>query len=1302
MKFTDNVDPMTTPSAVWEIVKNGVANNPYNIINLDYRGYFMQRESGENAHMWRCSDNGGGTNSWGAIALTYAEGGWQLNTNITGDNNHIGPWNFGTKGNSLNDEFASNRASGSTYYDIYAIPRLEYYKNQSGSFNNNQDVSGLIVNNECVNANVQWLGSPTYAAYGFEFFNKTFDSYQVIKNLPAGYYRLTVQGYDRNTDDVATYGKEDAIKQAYLYAGSVSVLMKGIYDDASDTQLNGGTDEVESNGKYMPKMPATAQKYFEAGKYINELYVYHTGGDLRVGVKKDANGGNDWVYVDNFTLTHVASSPTVQMDFTSSIVNPSFEDDFTGWENTSMKTQNNNSFVGKQGTYYAEIFNINQTFGISQQVQNLPAGFYVVSANAYQHGSYYQDWPTLRAGDKKVNVLSNSDTYYVAAQLQNAGNLSVGFGGRASGNSNWATVDDFHVVYYPTLPDVTAETGAMNADVLATLTSAKTTYDGAKTVDNFNAFQNANMAAKVSEKIYTDISAAIDAQVTADQDKLNKVSQGVKDAYNSYIQTIRDKRTYNTVEEAQAELTDAFAHVIRTQTGGVDMTGFITNPSFETNSSTGWSLYTPSSGGDVGVMENSGDTYRADGGHGTYLLNVWNNNNDEKWAEQTITDLPNGTYKIQALLASDADVTINLSGNGLTNEVKTANPKTQFADFSVDAPVSDGTLRIRVSTTSWFKADNFRLTYLSLENSEEVKERVRSTLNNVEVQIATTNVYNKAAWQELNTEYAEGSFTADEITKLNSTNNSNDTRYSSGYARVLLSAWNVNGSAATNNSTLYINNWSSEGNTDGSLMTKPFFESWVSSGNIPQEVLTNEVTDLIPEAKYAVSMLVRVQHGTDELKPITLQAGEGETVDITKGVNVNNATNYKWGTFTAYGTADAEGKLLLTINVPESSNVSWLSFKHVNVLPVDEANYLLNGDFEDRYFEQEETGVASDRAIYKPVGWNIEYVGDENDMTIMNSGDKAANNFNDKLGKLATGGNNTLFYRGRWGTTTDLIYSQEITLPVGTYILSCDAWKGGLGGNGEIFIDETLKALDGNQDAWRKLSMEYTLSETKTVKVGFKITHTAANEDAKFIGFDNFKLQNVATMKIAEGKYSTFCAPFDVELPEGILAYQADKKDDGSSVKLTDISIEGRLLPAGTAVIIRQENGVEIDKAFYGKSSISDTKCTTGNLVGNLTDRSIPAGSYVLQTKEGVQKFYKVQNNSKGNLNRCYLQMESSASEVRIADLDDDPTSIDQVQRDNGQNATYYTIDGIQLTTPQKGICIVRQADGTAKKVYVK
>ncbi len=151
---------------------------------------------------------------------------------------------------------------------------------------------------------------------------------------------------------------------------------------------------------------------------------------------------------------------------------------------------------------------------------------------------------------------------------------------------------------------------------------------------------------------------------------------------------------------------------------------------------------------------------------------------------------------------------------------------------------------------------------------------------------------------------------------------------------MLLSAWTVNDVQCKDFATsLYINTWSVEGETDGSEFKVPFFEYWTGDDqSLGATTLTATQTGLSAGLKYDVTAWIRVRAKNGYTAPtygITLDVNGGEAVDVAAGEQVG-ASQFFLAEYTATGVADEDGVLKIHINVAADNNISWLSFKNVN------------------------------------------------------------------------------------------------------------------------------------------------------------------------------------------------------------------------------------------------------------------------------------------------------------------------------------------------------------------------------------
>lgn len=132
--------------------------------------------------------------------------------------------------------------------------------------------------------------------------------------------------------------------------------------------------------------------------------------------------------------------------------------------------------------------------------------------------------------------------------------------------------------------------------------------------------------------------------------------------------------------------------------------------------------------------------------------------------------------------------------------------------------------------------------------------------------------------------------------------------------------WKIEGG-----NTFQINTWSTEGDTDGSGMTTPFFEDWIGKGtNAANATISHTANHLVPGI-YEVSGLIRVLNEAGGAAPsgAALYANEGST-NACAGTP---CTNGVYGTYTVKGTVGTDGVLTFGIKVA-NANFNWLSFKN--------------------------------------------------------------------------------------------------------------------------------------------------------------------------------------------------------------------------------------------------------------------------------------------------------------------------------------------------------------------------------------
>ncbi len=175
-------------------------------------------------------------------------------------------------------------------------------------------------------------------------------------------------------------------------------------------------------------------------------------------------------------------------------------------------------------------------------------------------------------------------------------------------------------------------------------------------------------------------------------------------------------------------------------------------------------------------------------------------------------------------------------------------------------------------------------------------------------------------------------------------------------------------------------------------------------------------------------------------------------------------------------------------------------------------------------------------------------------------------------------------------------------------------------------------------------------------------------------------------MAVTSAKYATFCAPFEVNVPEGITAYTADGVKANGGIVLTETST----IPANTPVILSSASAV-----MTVVSGIpTEGTPAYGALVGTYEATEAPAGSYVLQNQDGKVGFYKVADPVSVGANRCYLVSTNDAKAFYLEA--DDATAINGINAEITDSNAIYNIAGQRVSKAGKGIYIV----GGKKVIY--
>lgn len=175
------------------------------------------------------------------------------------------------------------------------------------------------------------------------------------------------------------------------------------------------------------------------------------------------------------------------------------------------------------------------------------------------------------------------------------------------------------------------------------------------------------------------------------------------------------------------------------------------------------------------------------------------------------------------------------------------------------------------------------------------------------------------------------------------------------------------------------------------------------------------------------------------------------------------------------------------------------------------------------------------------------------------------------------------------------------------------------------------------------------------------------------------------TRSTATGKYGTVCLPYNATV-EGAKLYEAAVNDAKNEVILTEVNGN---VEAGKAYIYQAT--ADAQTFSYADEANMVKAPAAGALTGVFAQQQATAGTYVLQTKDGEQKFFKVAEGQEPTLKayRAYLDVETTSAAKALTISFGNPTAVDAVKALTEDNAVIYDLTGKRLAKLQRGVNIV-------------
>lgn len=773
-----------------------------------------------------------------------------------------------------------------------------------------------------------------------------------------------------------------------------ATLTNGIYSFASQEFGKYFNDLYMDNGTSTPRWlfletEEGSGKYYMTTDGIN--YLTSDGAGKELINSTTPTDASIWTVVSKANRITAMASATIDnpVDATFLLADPNLgrnNTKYSDWKWTFPNGENRNNF-GDNTNFVVECYHKQFTFKQTLAAGTVPAGVYSMTAQGFyrQDGSDNNHLPVFFLNDE-------TQTFPIRGAAAE-GNMTAASTSFKSGNY---TIDPIYV----RIEDTNAfEVGAKletNENLWCIWDNFQLKYYGDRTVAEVRlaAFVDAYKTALAEAQAFTESSMFADAWtalqgvITANTLDLNDSGLSESDLTTATTNLNAAIAAANTAV-AQKTTYDAAVTAIGSNTN-VDLTSLLTNAGFESGNTTGWA-------NDGSITANAQDNTSYDNKQGTWYAERWHVAGTID-INQTLTCLPAGIYQIEAYMYSDTnDAKLYLNSENVS--VSTS------AKYKVIAEITDkGSIKFGASctltTSTWICVDDFKLTYLgsindltytlatgkmgtdksaaqttaettflaaktfanykaliaaiadaeiSAANYAKLKaaiDKAQDVLdkNNFVTAAATTALSNEistatSAWTDVT--YTDAQATA-EIATLGTAVSVWHAIASEGKAGAFMtSAWGKDSENWWDG--YYINTWSTEGDTDGSGFSVPFFEYYTDGNkNLSAKTMTATLSG-IPNGWYDVELWARVQRRSDadfnsDNTMITMSVNDGTAVSIMSNTSNNVGTGtsvMRLGQYTARGKV-TDGTLTLSINVKLGANVHWLCWRDVKYTKVEE------------------------------------------------------------------------------------------------------------------------------------------------------------------------------------------------------------------------------------------------------------------------------------------------------------------------------------------------------------------------------
>jgi hypothetical protein len=1076
------------------------------------------------------------------------------------------------------------------------------------------------------------------------------------------------------------------------------------------------TDDTQSYSWYVEAKEAleSAIAAFTAAKPNYDALVAEIAYAKTIGVDEKT--------ADEFAATNQSTAETVVVNTQNlkvaeyTHIKETYTEDATlgTWTEDFAEDLNGEGYVDNGPTYWNEWGTNTRT---ANQTVTLPAGEYAISCIArgqvgtfghmyYKIGTDETTVDFIMKGNRGRGVDTNKEANFSGDGTYTCNNEGFGWeyryltfkltqeteveiGVSAKFTSQWVSI------YAPNLFTTEASVKALRLAEIA---------------EAINNVPTGNMYKDVKSRLDAKVAAANNASANNTKDELTAILNELNDAiaaanasiaeYEEISKYLATSQTnfdgdYSTISTAitngdYEHEADGIAAVkvlrntyaTASMSDNTDLTALIDNNDFELGNTKYWTVVNSS---DTGVRETTNDTYRMSNSHGNYLFNTW-------WQGTPITQnigkLPAGAYKLQGVVASDGGTVYITMNDKHEAYVETADNKDKSPIvntkvgiefdyvFTLDeeqevtigivggANGTKGSHKDYQAEGYWFyKADNFRLTYLGVTAPENILDGNHYYLK--------TNGYSIGRGGDSNTEAV---MVSDGIPVMISTDK----------AGISTIKFKDNEKFMMYNDEMVY--------TDGTIDPKSTYHKpyWkiiaVSDGyNILNTESGLYLTTTTANRNGSDIMVVTLSE-TAAIWTLTDATLDVAKADLQNAIDqAPKAATSNVGTTAFQLPTDGVNTYSDALETAQAAHDDG----DATLASIAAAKADLEAAIED--YNTLEVNAPADGQLFNVIltydGWTY----DKKAITFIANGRNDQGNYNIQYKEEA---NKNLAQAFTFTKVEGNNYkmSQIDADGVARYISTGVPYGGNTG------------QIRTTTNADNALAVEVIPTATEGV---WNLRNTAANnyigsQDAGVFTVNShidFKLVETTkpsiTINTTAAGWGTTILPFAVaSIPEGVKVYSCAAVD-GSTLTLTQV----KALEANKPYII--EGAWEA--TLTGDAQGIALNYTEGLLTGTYERIAAPNGSYVLQKHDDKVGFFKVDTSVKQPnvpANRAYLTVSNSSAKAFY--FGGDATGISAIEALMNGDAEIYNVSGVKQNTLQKGINIIKTSDGKTHKIMVK